>query len=269
MQARRQGIYWMLTIPVRMFPDGWDELPTGIRYFKGQQELGESGFQHWQAIAILEKKGSCNTLQSIFGQGGHYELTRSENAEDYVWKEDTRVEGTQFEFGSKPKRRNSARDWEEIWELAKEGDLENIDAAVRICHWRSLTQISTKYAKPLGIERLVYCFWGKTGTGKSRRAWEEGGLDAYPKDPRSKFWDGYRDQEHVIIDEFRGGINESHILRWTDRYPVIVEVKGSSIVLRAKTIWITSNLHPKDWYPNLDYDTMDALIRRMEIIKIE
>jgi len=29
---------------------------------------------------------------------------------------------------------------------------------------------------------------GTTGMGKSRRAWEEAGLNAYPKDPRSKFW---------------------------------------------------------------------------------
>jgi len=35
--------------------------------------------------------------------------------------------------------------------------------------------------------------------------------------------DGYRGQEHVVFDEFRGGIDISHVLRWFDRYPVIVE----------------------------------------------
>ena len=55
-----------------------------------------------------------------------------------------------------------------------------------------------------------------------------------PKDPRTKFWDGYRNQENVVIDEFRGAIDIAHILRWFDRYPVIVEVKGSSVVLSAK-----------------------------------
>lgn len=117
------------------------------------------------------------------------------------------------------------------------------------------------------MERKVTVFWGPTGTGKSRRAWEEAGLDAYPKDPRTKFWDGYDRQEHVVIDEFRGAIDVSHLLRWFDRYPVLVEVKGSSRVLVANRIWITSNLRPSHWFPELDEITLRALLRRLEVIE--
>jgi len=94
-------------------------------------------------------------------------------------------------------------------------------------------------------------------------------MDAYPKDPRTKFWDGYRAHRNVVMDEFRGSIDIGHMLRWMDRYPVIVEVKGSSAVLQAEKIWITSNLHPREWYPGLDNATYLALERRMEIIRIE
>jgi len=59
--------------------------------------------------------------------------------------------------------------------------------------------IAADFAEPAGMERTVVVFCGRTGTGKSRRAWEEAGLGAYPKDPRTKFWDGYRDQSHVVI----------------------------------------------------------------------
>jgi len=121
-------------------------------------------------------------------------------------------------------------------------------------------------AQPVGIEKRCRVYWGETRTGKSRRAWEEAGLDAYPKDPNSKFWDGYRGQEHVVIDEFRGTISISHLLRWLDRYPLLVEVKGSSVVCKAKQVWITSNLHPKDWYQE-DQATIDALLARIEITK--
>lgn len=107
-------------------------------------------------------------------------------------------------------------------------------------------------------------FWGRTGSGKSRRAWDEATIEAYPKDPRTKFWDGYKDHKYVVIDEFRGGIDVSHLLRWFDRYPVIVEVKGSSVVLRAEKIWITSNLSPDQWYPDLDDETKAALRRRFQ-----
>lgn len=131
--------------------------------------------------------------------------------------------------------------------------------------YRTLRAIASDHSTPRAIVRTVYVFWGRTCTGKSRRAWDEAGDGAYGKDPRSKFWDGYTGQEAVIIDEFRGGIDISHILRWTDRYPVRVEIKGSSRPLDAARIWITSNVDPRSWYPDLDPETLDALLRRFNI----
>lgn len=88
------------------------------------------------------------------------------------------------------------------------------------------------------------------------------GLSAYSKDPRSKWWDGYRSQSNIVIDEFRGTIDVSHILRWLDRYPISVEVKGGTRPLAATKVWITSNLDPRMWYPDLDQESKDALLRR-------
>lgn len=88
-------------------------------------------------------------------------------------------------------------------------------------------------------------------------------------DPNSKFWDGYQGQDFVVIDEFRGSISISHLLRWLDRYPVIVEVKGSSVCFRASRVWITSNLDPKAWYPDADKETVDALMRRLTVVHFQ
>jgi hypothetical protein len=90
-------------------------------------------------------------------------------------------------------------------------------------------------------------------------------MDAYPKDPRTKFWDGYQGHDRVVMDEFRGDIDIAHLLRWFDRYPVNVEIKGSATVLRARQIWITSNLDPREWYPTIDEATKAALLRRLHI----
>lgn len=111
-------------------------------------------------------------------------------------------------------------------------------------------------------------YWGATGTGKTHRSWVESGLLAYPKDPNTKWWTGYTGQKHVIIDEFRGAINISHILRWLDRYPVYVETKGGSVPLQAERFWITSNLPPNLWYPDLDTNTLAALLRRLTVIEL-
>lgn len=141
----------------------------------------------------------------------------------------------------------------------------DIPAPVRLQSYRTIRSISSDYSKPVGMERTCYVFWGKTGTGKSRAAWESAGVDAYPKDPNTKFWCGYQGQRSVVIDEFRGRVDISHLLRWLDRYPVIVEIKGSSVVFAATTIWITSNLDPRQWYPLADDATINALMRRLDV----
>lgn len=207
--------------------------------------------------------------REILGTTGHVELSRSEAAEAYVWKEETRIAGTQFELGRKPLQRNNANDWDAIWEAAKSGAVLDIPANVRVQHYRTLRTIASDYSSPIALERQVFVFCGRTGTGKSRLAWDEAGFSSYPKDPRTKFWDGYRDQRNVVIDEFRGGIDISHLLRWLDRYPVLVEIKGSSTPLVAEKIWITSNIHPLNWYPDLDQETKDALMRRLQITEFE
>lgn len=260
---RRQGIFWMLTIPQ---PEFLPYLPRGTQWIRGQLECGRGGYVHWQLLVAFTKKTSLSGVRRCFGEF-HAELTRSEEAAQYVWKEDTRVAGTQFELGTKPFRRNSQTDWEEVWENAKQRNLMAIPAQTRVVCYRTLLAIAAAHDRPLAFTKTVKCFHGPSGTGKSRRAWDESGEQAYCKDPRSKFWCGYQGESNVVIDEFRGGIDVAHLLRWLDRYPVRVEIKGSSVPLAADRFWITSNLPPRDWYPDIDHLTLAALMRRMEVIE--
>jgi hypothetical protein len=258
---RRQGIFWMLTVPYEHFTP---YLPPNCCWIKGQLEEGGGGFKHWQIIVGFRKKESLNGVRDCFGPY-HAELSRSEAATAYVWKDETSLPGTRFELGAKPIRRNAKTDWDEVWELAVSGELGRIPANVRVVSYRTLRAIAADHDRPVAMLRIAYVFWGKTGTGKSRRAWDEAGMEAYSKDPRSKFWCGYQAQKNVVIDEFRGGIDISHLLRWLDRYPVRVEIKGSSRPLVAECIWITSNLNPSEWYPDADSETIAALRRRLNI----
>lgn len=254
----------MGTIP---FADWTPCQPDGVKWIRGQHERGAGGYEHWQILVAYASKNSLAGCKKLFGPTGHWELTRSESAGDYVWKQDTRVEGSQFEFGQKPFKRNSSKEWDQFWDDAVSGDILAIPADIRIRYYSTFRRIREDYQQPVAMERTCHVFYGRTGTGKSRKAWEDAGVDAYPKDPNTKFWCGYVDQEHVVIDEFRGRIDISHLLRWLDRYPVNVELKGSSIPLRATTIWITSNLTVEEWYPEVDPETMDALKRRLKTLK--
>lgn len=255
------GRYWILTIPHHEYTP---YLPAELQFVRGQLELATSGFLHWQLVAAWPKTVRLSAVRKLFGNF-HAELTKSDAALGYVWKDDTAIEGTRFQLGDPAFKRNDKRDWQHIWDCAKSGNLEDIEVAARVQHYRTLKQIKSDHLQPAAIERTVNVFWGPTGTGKSRRAWDEAGFSAYPKDPRTKFWDGYQGHVNVVMDEFRGAIDISHLLRWFDRYPVIVEVKGSSTVLMATTFWITSNLDPRDWFIGIDIATRDALLRRLTI----
>jgi len=265
--------FFSVTISARTLVADWSTLPEGVDYIRGQLELGEStGYAHWQLMVVTRNKNRPSFLKRIW-PSAHIESSRSAALRDYVWKDDTAVDGSRFELGVEPQRRQRrelqrrGHDWEAIYASARIGDLAAIPAHVRVTSYNVLKRIRADHLEPVGQTKTVKVFYGAPGTGKSRQAWEEAGFSAYPKDPRSKFWDGYQEHENVVIDEFRGGIDIAHMLRWLDRYPVIVEVKGASVCLAAKNIWITSNLHPKDWYPGLDEDTLGALLRRLEVTR--
>jgi len=258
-----QGRYWILTIPAHEFIP---YLPPKTQWIKGQLERGDGGFLHWQIVVGFKGAARLAAVRTLFGPY-HAELCRSQAADEYVWKDETSVEGTRFELGSKALKRNSETDWEAIRDSAKRGAINEVPADVFIRCYSSLKTIAKDYMQPVAVERSIRVFWGVTGTGKSRRAWEEAGLDAFPKDPCTKFWDGYRPEIHknVVIDEFTGTIAINHVLRWFDRYPVIVEAKHGACVFAAERIWITSNIDPREWYPEAKQEQVAALLRRLDI----
>lgn len=265
--TRRQGLLWLGTLPD---PDRtWTPcLPDGIQYLRGQLECGEGGLIHWQLFFTYSTKKSLGQVRATWAPFiGHWELTRSSAAEEYVWKLDSRI-GQPFEFGTRRFRRNSPTDWALVRQNAELGMFNDIPPDLYIRYYGNLTRICAASLQPVAMERTCIVYWGPTGTGKSRRAWDEAGFDSYSKDPRTKFWDGYGTQENVVIDEFRGSIDISHLLRWLDRYPVRVEVKGSSLPLQCKKFWITSNLPPSQWYPELDAPSFAALERRLLITEM-
>lgn len=256
--------WYILTLPAIKYVFAPSACAQSVTYMRGQLELSESGLLHWQFVLHLSSAQRSSAVRRMF-PSAHVEATRSSAACSYVWKEETYVDGSRFEVGEAPVHRNRKTDWDLVWTQAKAGDIVSIPADIRIRCYSTLRRIQKDFMVPSACQRTVNVYWGVTGSGKSHRAWSEAGLDAFPKDPNTKFWDGYNGHPHVVIDEFRGSIGISHILRWFDRYPVVVEVKGGAVCFTSRTLWITSNLPPESWYPDLDAETTQALLRRLTI----
>lgn len=259
-----QGKYWILTIPVHDF---MPYLPEGVEWIKGQMEVGETtDFKHWQLIAGFRKKVRKATVRRTFGPY-HCELTRSQAAEDYVWKDHTHVEGTKFELGTKTIRRNNAHDWALVRKAAERGQYDIIPDDIFVRYYGNLRNICKDNLRPPQRRVTAKIYWGPSRTGKSFRARSESEVDCYNKCPTTKYWDGYTGQRYIIIDEFRGSINISHLLRWLDPYPCSVEIKGSSVPLCGEHFIFTSNVNPILWYKDEDEETKQAFLKRFELIE--
>lgn len=181
MPREKQFVYWLCTLPHHTWTP-W--LSEDLSFCAGQLEEGkETGYLHWQVLFCFSKKVTVWHLRRNYPGGwyGPSDAKKFKKALEYVHKQDTAVAGTQFELGELPFSRNSKRDWDVIREAAISGAFDRIPAQVFVCHYAAIRRIASDHAKPVGMERTCTVFWGPTGTGKSRRAWSEASLDAYPK----------------------------------------------------------------------------------------
>jgi hypothetical protein len=258
----------MLTCPVADL--SIETLPVGVKYMKGQQEIGHgTGYHHWQVV-FHTKPLTLVAVKRIFPTA-HLLPTDSVAAEKYVWKEDTRVADTQFELGTRSFKRNSSTDWAAVRTAAQSGALQDVPDDVFIRCYSNLRRIALDHQRPQARGPIkIRLFHGPSGTGKSHAAFSSFGPEEmfYSKIPTTKWWDGYQGEANVIIDEFRGQVSIGLLLRWLDPagYPLTLEVKGGGCCAKFTNVILTSNLLPEEWYPELDAATKAALNRRIEII---
>jgi hypothetical protein len=129
-----QGRYWLLTIP----KNDWqqlEQLPDNIQYLRGQLERGAAtAYEHWQLLVAFKRHVRLAVIKRHFGNTCHAELTRSNAADDYVWKDDTAVPNTRFQLGKPAIKRNSETDWATVLDDAKSGRMDNIPADI-VVRW--------------------------------------------------------------------------------------------------------------------------------------
>lgn len=263
MEKQKQGIYWIVTLSCREHaaqPQLEDS--DKLQWLLGQKEIGEGGYEHWQFVCSFKTKQRLAAVKKVW-RTAHFELCRSVAAEAYVTKEETRVPGSEFELGEKALKANSKVDWAKQKAFAVLGDLDSIDAGVYIRNYSSLRRIATEHLRPkYRGKQEVNVYWGVSGSGKTHRVFQEAGEVFYIKSSTTKWFDSYRGEENIIMDEFTGTMDIVHLLKWLDSYPLTVEVKGGQVVLNSKKWWITSNINPDEWYQGKATDEQCAALRR-------
>lgn len=267
-----QARYWLGTINEAhglFVPDESITRRSDMVWLRGQQERGTvEGRVHWQLFAAFSKKIRLNTIKTLIN--GHWEPSRSEAAEAYVWKEESAIEGTRFEFGAKTFNRNNAGDWGRIKDMAKRGELVALldeEPEIAIKHYRTLKQIGVDFMVcppnlPGPCGKWVY---GPPGVGKSFWVRENWGQDLYIK-AQNKWWDGYRGQKFVLLDDFDAKVLGHYLKIWLDAYSFTAETKGGTMQIRPDLFIITSNYKPEELFE--DPLVAEAVTRRCQKIYI-
>jgi len=101
-------------------------------------------------------------------------------------------------------------------------------------------------------QRKLILRFGPTAVGKTTEVKREikGGLgkEVYEKMATNKWWDNYKQEEHVLVDEFVGNQSIDEFKAMSNCGVVQMESKGTMGLFSATHIYYTTNRHPSQWW---------------------
>ncbi len=236
------------------------------------EECPDTKRQHIQMYAELASQQSIKQVKERFNDKTiHIESRKGtqQQAIAYCSKTDTRLEPT-ITIGT-PKQQGKRTDIIKIKEAVKAGiRLTEIIDDMEEPNFQSIRVaqiLKTVYSNPRDSDNPPEVIWlyGKTGTGKTRWVYEFY-KDIYTK-PNNKWWDGYEQQETILIDDYRKDFCKFHeMLTLLDRYPTTREIKGGTVHINSKYIIFTSPYSPRRIWENRTYEDLEQLMRRINRI---
>lgn len=255
-----------------------------LSYLLYGRERGESGTPHLQGYLECTRPVSLAQLKGISHLATcHFERRRGSQHQAVIY---CKKDG----------------DWLEQGQLKRQGHRSDLDAvAAAVASGATLTSVAEqhpvewiKYSRGIrdlsfqlsetaatGGPRDLDCrvYWGDSDAGKTYSVYEEFGYPSVFKlDYQSTgvWFDGYRQQPVLLIDDFYGWIPYNFLLNILDKYPVRLPLKGGSGWAAWRTVIITSNSPPQNWYKDFirkyslpvdDNGMSCALARRLHMIK--
>lgn len=235
-------------------------------YYVIGREVADSGTPHLQGYVEFNRRLRLSNAKALLGNRAHVEIRKGTPAEaaSYCKKDAAFNEYGQISHGQGARtdlkgiktRLDSGANMREI---ADEyfGDF--------IRYHKGFKEYSILRGKRRSLDNPpeVIVYWGRTGSGKTRRVWEDNDPNDIWVYPGGGWFDGYDGQSVALFDDFGGSeFKITELLKLLDRYPYKVRVKGSHVEWLPQRIYLTSNLDPELWYPNAHPEHRAALTRR-------
>lgn len=288
-RAVRRFRHWIDRRLRQLLGLGGDVRHRGVGHLAGSvyqlEEAPSTGTIHAQILLSFERRVRLPAVVKALAGSWRGLSTKAdvERALAYVQKDPTRLDHPDAGPVS-----HGAVELSHTFQQGRRTDIESVQEALDAGH--SMLDISSrffsefkKYYKAFDVYQSlrmpkrdwkteVHVLWGPPGSGKTTYAINEASIghdvDEGPAvglylKANNKWWDGYTNQEHVIFDDYNGGIDLTTFLHILDKTPLTVEVKGSTKSFVARHVWITTNVDPRDWYQN-HKDRFGALARRVD-----
>lgn len=254
-------------------------------------EVGENGTPHLQGYIYYGTLKSFKWVIERLGEPrAHLESAKGSATQNKAY---CSKQSVLFEYGTCPTQGRRS-DLEKIRGLLVQGSSEIEIAENYFSSWCQYRRAFTEFrrlANPIirQWKTVVVWLYGPTGTGKTRvvhsladsklgrqlnycceryhgsKISELRHLYAAP-DLDLKWWDGYKGQDIVLIDDYRGEGQLSTLLRLLDRYPMQVPVKGGFADWAPKLLFITSNWLPRECYSSSSQEELKPLYRRIDFL---
>ncbi|GBN60472.1 Replication-associated protein, partial [Araneus ventricosus] len=222
----------------------------------GREACPTSGRRHLQGFVWFVDRKRLASAKKIFPDC-HLEASKGspQQAADYCKKD-----GDFQEYGRLPDSQHKSNAFAAVLAAAEEGDVDAIKRDYPGLYLRYQKNILSSVAfRTRELENSC----GVWICGPPRRGKDAGVRrlgDVYSK-PLNKWWDGYRDEEFVLVSD----IEPSHsawlgyyLKIWSDRYPFQAEIKGASILIRPVKIFCTSNFRLEEVFSGQILDALQA-----------
>lgn len=220
---------------------------------------------HLQGYMELEDKTAFNTIKKLCPR--MYIAKRrgtAKQAQKYCMKDQNYLEkGTISNQGKRT-------DIEDVCDDIKAGmSLEDIaegHPATFVKFHRGLKELKHTLSAHRTQKPYVKWLWGETGIGKTRTSVETS-TSYYIKD-NTKWWDGYEQQETIIIDDFEETVGDypdfRTLLRLLDHYRFQGETKGGHVKINSPRIIITADRPPETYWQG---DRLAQMLRRINEVE--
>lgn len=229
------------------------------------KEVGDSGTPHLQGYIHFVNPRSFDFMKRYLPRA-HIEVAGGSDADNKTY---CSKQNDFWEFGEIGQQ-GSRMDLKAIANIIKNKELsldefmfEHPDVYFK--YSRSVEKMYASILTPRQKAPEVHWRWGLAGTGKTRFCIENH-PDHYIKDG-TPWWDGYKQQEAIIIDDFDNQIPFRTLLRMLDRYVYQGQVKGGYVHINSPYIYITCEFPPHVYWSGNEYAQIERRLTSVQEIK--